>query len=63
MSRAGKGTVQRRFTIEKYSAELDVLYADADRLRDCEAIVEFPGNVEHIVCVSCRGIHNWHSRR
>ena len=39
MSRAGKGTVQRRFTIENYSAELNALYADADRLRDSEATV------------------------
>ena len=49
MSRAGKGTVQRRLTIEKYSAELDALYADADRLRYCEAIVESPSNLEHFV--------------
>ena len=59
MSRAGKGTVQRRLTIESYSAELDALYADADRLRDCEAFVAFPGNVEHIVSqavISATGI-------
>lgn len=49
MSRAGKGTVQRRFTIENYSAELDALYADADKLRDSEATVEFPGSVEQFV--------------
>lgn len=49
MSRAGKGTVQRRFTIDKYSAELDALYTDAERLRDGEAIVEIPGNLEQFV--------------
>lgn len=34
MSRAGKGTVQRGFTIEKYSAEIDALYADAETIND-----------------------------
>ena len=59
MSRAGKGTVQRKLTIEKYSAELDALYADADRLRYCEAIVESPSNIEHFVAqavISTTGI-------
>ena len=59
MSRAGKGTVQRRLTIEKYSAELDALYADADRLRYCEAIVESPSNIEQFVAqavISATGI-------
>ena len=49
MSRADKGTVQRRLTIEKYSAELDALYADADRLRYCDAIVISPSNIEQFV--------------
>ena len=59
MSRAGKGTVQRRFTIENYSVELDALYADADRLRDCETIVEVPENLEQFVSqavISATGI-------
>ena len=49
VSRASKGTVQRRLTIEKYSAELDTLYADADRLRYCDAVVESPSNIEQFV--------------
>ena len=59
MSRAGKGTVQRRFTIEKYSAELNALYTDADKLRDHEAIVEVPDNLEQFVSqavISATGI-------
>ena len=59
MSRAGKGTVQRRLTIEKYSAEVDNLYADADRLRYCEAIVESSGSIEQSVAqavISATGI-------
>lgn len=36
MSRAGKGTVQRKFTLESYSKELDALYADADSMSDLE---------------------------
>ena len=34
MARAGKGTVQRRFTLENYSAEIDALYADAETMND-----------------------------
>lgn len=34
MCRAGKGTVQRRFTIDNYSAELHKLYADVDSLEE-----------------------------
>ena len=34
MSRAGKGTVQRRFTIENYSNELENLYVEADSMKD-----------------------------
>ena len=33
LSRASKGTVQRRFSIANYAAEIDALYTDADRLR------------------------------
>lgn len=34
MSRAAKGTVQRKFTIESYSAEIDALHADAETMND-----------------------------
>lgn len=40
MSRAGKGTVQRRFTIEKYSAEIDALYADAEKMNDRDVLAK-----------------------
>ena len=40
MSRAGKGTVQRGFTIEKYSAEIDALYADAEKMNDCDVLAK-----------------------
>lgn len=40
MSRAGKGTVQRRFTIEKFSAEIDALYADAVKMNDRNALAK-----------------------
>ena len=40
MSRAGKGTVQRRFTIENYSAELENLYAEADSMKDEDVLIE-----------------------
>ena len=36
VSRAGKGTVQGRFTLENYFGELDSLYADADPLSNLE---------------------------
>ena len=49
MARAGKGTVQRRLTIESYTAELDALYADADRLRYGEAMVVSPSNLGQFV--------------
>lgn len=34
MSRADKGTVQRNFTLQSYSKELDALYADVDSMSD-----------------------------
>ncbi|KAK4691469.1 hypothetical protein P7C71_g5539, partial [Lecanoromycetidae sp. Uapishka_2] len=40
MARAGKGTVQRRFTIDSYAAELQALYKDADALQDREVPVK-----------------------
>ena len=40
MSRAGKGTVQRRFTIENYSDELEKLYAEADSMKDEDVLLE-----------------------
>ena len=40
MSRAGKGTVQRRFTIENHSDELENLYAEADSMKDEDVIIE-----------------------
>ena len=40
MSRAGKGTVQRRFTIENYSDELENLYAEADSMKDEDVLIE-----------------------
>lgn len=40
MSRAGKGTVQRRLTIEKYSAEIDALYADAEKMNDRDVLAK-----------------------
>ena len=40
MSRAGKGTVQRRATLADYSAEIDALYSDADDIRDREVHVK-----------------------
>ena len=36
MSREGKGTVQRRSTIENHAKALDALYADADSMNDLE---------------------------
>ena len=44
MSRAGKGTVQRKATINNYSAEIDALYSDADNMRDREAIIKLDTN-------------------
>lgn len=41
MSRTGKGTVQRRFTIENYSAEIDALYSDAENTNGCDSSVKF----------------------
>lgn len=40
MSRAGKGTVQRRFTIENHSDELENLYAEADSMKDEDVLIE-----------------------
>ena len=40
MSRASKSTVQRRFTVENYSAEIDALYADAEAVNDHGVPVE-----------------------
>ena len=40
MSRAGKGTVQRRATIANYSAEIDALYTDADYTRHDHDLVQ-----------------------
>lgn len=40
MARAGKGTVQRKLTLARYAAEIDALYADADNIRDREAIFD-----------------------
>lgn len=34
MSRAAKGTVQRKATLENYSAEIDALYVDAETMND-----------------------------
>ena len=44
MSRAGKGTVQRKATLASYSAEIDALYSDADNMRDREAFVKLDIN-------------------
>lgn len=44
MSRASKGTVQRKLTIASYAAEIDALYADVDKLRDREDPVELDIN-------------------
>ena len=41
MSRASKGTVQRKSTIASYSAEIDALYHDADDMKDRQIPVEF----------------------
>lgn len=50
MSRAGKGTVQRRFTIEKYSAEIDALYADAEKMNDSDVLAKVdPLNLKQFV--------------
>lgn len=50
MSRAGKGTVQRRFTIEKYSAEIDALYADAEKMNDRDVLAKIdPLNMKQSV--------------
>ena len=42
MLRAGKGTVQRRLTIEDYTSELDALYADAETMDDstCPVVIK-----------------------
>ena len=40
MSRAGKGTVQRKFTLQNYSAELDALYSDASSMRHRETPIK-----------------------
>ncbi|KAL8732909.1 MAG: hypothetical protein Q9166_002510 [cf. Caloplaca sp. 2 TL-2023] len=44
MSRAGKGTVQRKATIASYSAEIDALYSDADSMRNRDVLVHFDIN-------------------
>ena len=44
MSRAGKGTVQRRATIANYSVEIDALYTDADYTRNDHNLVQFDKN-------------------
>ena len=44
MLRAGKGTVQRRLTIENYASELDALYADAETMDDSDCPVLIDGN-------------------
>lgn len=50
MSRAGKGTVQRGFTIEKYSAEIEALYADAEKMNDRDILVKVdPLNIKQSV--------------
>lgn len=50
MSRAGKGTVQRRITVEKYSAEIDTLYADAEQMNDCDVLAKVdPSNMKQSV--------------
>lgn len=50
MSRAGKGTVQRRSTIENYSAEIDALYADAEIMNDCDIPVKVdPSNIKQSI--------------
>ena len=41
MSRAGKGTVQRRITLEAYAKELDTLYADAETANDIDISLKF----------------------
>lgn len=37
--RTGKGTLQRKSTVQSYSEELDALYADADSMNDLEVPV------------------------
>lgn len=50
MARAGKGTVQRRFTVDSYAAELEALYKDTDALKDREVPVKFnPHDLEKSV--------------
>ena len=44
MSRAGKGTVQRRFTIDSYATEIEALYADVDTLKDQGSRVQIDVN-------------------
>lgn len=37
MSRAGKGTVLRRFTVEDYSAKIDAIYTDAETTNNSDS--------------------------
>ncbi|GAA87321.1 NRPS-like enzyme [Aspergillus luchuensis] len=46
MLRAGKGTIQRAGTLALYTADLDALYADADRLSKDDNDQAGPGRVE-----------------
>ncbi|MCJ1463036.1 hypothetical protein MMC07_001640 [Pseudocyphellaria aurata] len=40
MSRAAKGTVQRKHTIDKFSSEIEALYVDAETINDHDAPVK-----------------------
>lgn len=53
MLRAGKGTVQRAGTLAMYAAELDALYADAEKLAQHDAgETPGPGAVDDVVKVA-----------
>ncbi|PYH65836.1 acetyl-CoA synthetase-like protein [Aspergillus vadensis CBS 113365] len=53
MLRAGKGTVQRAGTLATYAAELNALYADAEKLAQHDAgKIHGPGAVEDVVKVA-----------
>lgn len=70
MLRAGKGTVQRKLTIEAYEKELEGIYADADTVNEFDATVQIAGSnldatrasiqriVEHVTSTHGLGIED-----
>ena len=62
MSRSGKNTVQRKSTIENYSAEIDALYADAEKINDRDAPIQLdPLNMKqsvHQIVAFAMGLEN-----